>query len=63
MTYLFTLMFFAMAMGVALAAIWLTVDESRDYVLAYLPRWMRRHHEVGPKPVLVRHAFQTLAYA
>jgi hypothetical protein len=62
-TYLFTLMFFAMAIGVAVAAIWSTVDESRDYVVANLPRWMRRRRADGPAPVLVRHAFQSLAHA
>ena len=63
MAYLFTLMFFAAVMGVALAMIWSTVDESRDYVLANLPRWLRRERNAGPEPVLLRHAFQQFRHA
>lgn len=63
MTYLFTLLFFAMATGAAVAAIWATVEESWDYVWATLPRWMHLRAADGPRPVLLRNAFDDARFA
>jgi hypothetical protein len=51
-THLFTVLFFAGMLGMAVAILWSVIDENRDAVLANMP-WKPRHAAPQPR-VIVR---------